>query len=137
MSWWTKLRDATESVLSTATPFDVRSDSARRQRSGVTGAANKVRNYEEGAFNAITGRQSAADRREQDRLVNDQIKAYQDQTALARQQLDEARAATAAEKRRVEEKQIRALRRNYRSASVGLLGVGSPASQDMTSKLGG
>ena len=75
--------------------------------------------------------------RENDRLVNEQIKQYQDQTALAKQQLDEARASTEANKRRVEEKQIRALRRNYRAGSAGLLGVGSPGSQDMDQKLGG
>jgi hypothetical protein len=75
--------------------------------------------------------------RDQRNAVNAQIKAYQDQTALAKQQLDEARAQTAAEKRRVEEKQIRALRRNYRAQGAGMLGVGSPANQDMNSKLGG
>ena len=75
--------------------------------------------------------------RDQRNLVNSQIKAYQDQTALAKQQLDESRAATQAEKRRVEEKQIRALRRNYRSNGAGMLGVGNSASQDMDSQLGG
>lgn len=75
--------------------------------------------------------------RDQRNAVNAQIKAYQDQTNLARQQLDEARAATQAEKRRVEEKQIRALRRNYRSQGAGMLGVGSSATDDMNSRLGG
>jgi len=75
--------------------------------------------------------------RDQRNMVNAQIKAYQDQTALARQQLDEARAATDAEKRRVNEKQIRTLRRNYRAQGAGLLGVGQPANQDMNSQLGG
>jgi hypothetical protein len=75
--------------------------------------------------------------RDQRDMVNAQIKAYQDQTAMARQQLDEARAATDAEKRRVNEKQIRALRRNYRAQGAGMLGVGQPANQDMDAKLGG
>ena len=132
-----KSRDAVESGISDVTPFDVRSKSARNTHSGITGSLNKVRDFEEGAFNKLTGRASSADQREQRNMVNDQIKAYQDQTALTRQQLDEARSATQAEKRRVEEKQIRALRRNYRSQGAGLLGVGSPASQDMNSKLGG
>ena len=69
--------------------------------------------------------------------VNAQIKAYNDQTALAKQQLDETRAQTLAEKRRVNEKQIRTLRRNNRAQSVGLLGVGTPATEDMNGKLGG
>jgi len=90
-----------------------------------------------GLWNKITGSPTAADRREQQNAVNAQIKAYQDQTAMARQQLDEARDATNAEKRRVNEKQIRALRRNYRAQGAGLLGVGEPANQDMDAKLGG
>jgi len=72
---------------------------------------------------------------EQARLVNSQIKAYQDQTNLAKQQLDQSRKSTEAESRRVQEKQIRSLRRNYRVQ--GLLGVGNPATQDMSNQLGG
>ena len=87
-----------------------------------------------GLYDPKKSRQADRDQRD---MVNAQIKAYQDQTALARQQLDEARSQTQAEKRRVEEKQIRALRRNYRAQGAGMLGVGSPASQDMTDKLGG
>lgn len=75
--------------------------------------------------------------RAQRELVNSQIKAYQDQTNLAKQQLDETRAQTEAEQRRVNEKQIRSLRRSYRAQGASLLGVGSPASQDTESKLGG
>ena len=87
-----------------------------------------------GMYDPKKSRQAERDQRN---MVNAQIKAYQDQTALARQQLDEARAATQAEKRRVEEKQIRSLRRNQRAQGVGLLGVGQPATQDMNSNLGG
>ena len=72
---------------------------------------------------------------DQRRLVNSQIKAYQDQTNLAKQQLDESRKSTEAQSRRVQEKQIRSLRRNYRAQ--GLLGVGNPATQDMSNQLGG
>ena len=75
--------------------------------------------------------------RDQRNMVNAQIKAYQDQTNLAKQQLDEARNATQAEKRRVEEKQIRSLRRNYRSSGAGMLGVGASQTNDMNSTLGG
>lgn len=89
-----------------------------------------------GAYDPWKSRQADRDQRD---MVNAQIKAYQDQTALAKQQLDEARAQTDAEKRRVNEKQIRTLRRNYRAqgASAGLLGVGQPANGDMDAKLGG
>jgi len=75
--------------------------------------------------------------REQRDLVNTQIKAYTDQTAITRQQLTQAREATEIERRRVNEKQIRALRRSYRAPGGGLLGVGQPATQDMDAKLGG
>jgi hypothetical protein len=87
-----------------------------------------------GMYDPKKSRQNDRDQRD---MVNSQIKAYQDQTNLAKQQLDEARKSTEAEKRRVEEKQIRSLRRNYRSQGAGLLGVGNPASQDMNSQLGG
>jgi hypothetical protein len=87
-----------------------------------------------GMYDPWKSRQNDRDQRD---MVNAQIKAYQDQTALARQQLDEARAATDAEKRRVNEKQIRTLRRNYRAQGAGLLGQGQPANQDMDTKLGG
>lgn len=87
-----------------------------------------------GLYDPKKSRQNDRDQRD---MVNSQIKAYQDQTAMARQQLDEARDATNAENRRVNEKQIRALRRNYRAQSAGLLGVGQPANPDMDAKLGG
>lgn len=87
-----------------------------------------------GMYDPWKSRQNDRDQRD---MVNAQIKAYQDQTALAKSQLDEARNATDAEKRRVNEKQIRTLRRNYRAQGAGLLGVGQPANQDMDAKLGG
>lgn len=137
MSLWTNFRDSVESAASDISVFDFRGESARKKTSGITGAANRVRNSEEGGFNKIIGRGSESDKRTQAQAVQDQIKAYQDQTALAKQQLDQARTATETEKRRVEEKQIRALRSNYRAQSSGLLGVGQPASSDMNSQLGG
>lgn len=75
-------------------------------------------------------------KREQERMVNDQIKAYRDQTELTRQQLNESRAATAEQKRLVNKKQIRSLRQNYRAQGAGFLGVGQPAAQDTSSQLG-
>jgi hypothetical protein len=75
--------------------------------------------------------------RQQQRDINAQVKAYQDQTELAKQQLDTAREASTAEKRRIEEKQIRSLRRSSSAQSTGMLGVGQPATEDMTAKLGG
>jgi len=67
-------------------------------------------------------------------IMNDQIKAYREQSEISKKQLDETRNQQEAEKRRINEKQIRSLRRNYRPA--GLLGVGSEGEQSAT-KLGG
>lgn len=76
-------------------------------------------------------------KRQAQRQINDQIKAYKDQTELTRKQLEDTKNEKLAEKRRVEEKQIRGLRRNYSARNTGLLGQGQPASQDMTNQLGG
>lgn len=80
---------------------------------------------------------SRAAEREQRAMIAQQIKAYKDQTELTRKQLDETRAATMAEKRRVEQKQIRGLRSNYRAPNVGLLGVGTDNLDTKNNQLGG
>lgn len=116
MSLWTAIRDTVESAVSTITPFDVRGESARKQTGGIGGAANSVRNYEEGAFNKVTGRSSEDDKRNQQYMLNDQIKAYKDQTDLAEKELASKQAEKAVVKRQVNEKQIRALRNSYRPA---------------------
>jgi hypothetical protein len=87
-----------------------------------------------GLYNPKDARQKERDQRD---MINDQIKAYKDQTELTRQQIDATRAQTDVAKRQIQEKQIRALRRNYRTAASGLLGVGASSSQDMNTNLGG
>jgi len=74
---------------------------------------------------------------ETNRQISDQIGAYKEQTELTRNQLNEARASQETEQRRIQEKQIRALRRSSRAAGAGMLGVGQPATQDIGTKLGG
>lgn len=125
MSFWTSLRDSAESLFSTATPLDVRGESARKQTSGVTGAANAIRNAEEAGVNKITGRTSSADKREQASLINDQIDAYRQATELTQKQIDQVQNEKAVAKRQVNEKQIRALRNNYRPAGGFLNNQGS------------
>ena len=49
-------------------------------------------------------------------MANDQIKAYKEQTAIAREEIERKRGEMNSEKRRVEEKQIRSLRHRYRPA---------------------
>lgn len=88
-----------------------------------------------GAAGAFLGNQNDKAQGDQRKLINEQVKAYQQQTALTRQELESKRNEGLAEKRRIEEKQIRSLRRNYRSTG-GILGTGAPASPDMSSQLG-
>lgn len=134
MSWWTSIRDAAEAVF---TPT-MESDSGRNQKSGVTATVNKGYSAVGGAVNAVTGRTSAADKRTQQYAINDQIKAYKDQTALTEQQIKQAQESKDVLKRQVQEKQIRALRGNYRP--VGGYGTGTTSSLGnsgtQTNKLG-
>lgn len=69
----------------------------------------------------VVGMPTSKDIKKQKKEINAQIKAYQQQTELTRQQLQAAKDQETAEKRRVEEKQIRALRRSNRSQ--GFLGT--------------
>jgi hypothetical protein len=83
---------------------------------------------------AVTG-ESEEDRARRRRAVNEQIKSYREQTEITRKELAAKKDEQAAEKRRIEEKQIRALRRNY--TAQGFLGTQPSGQADMSSKLGG
>ena len=84
----------------------------------------------------VFGIPDASEKRKQASMMNDQIKAYKDQSELTRNELNATRGAQDVEKRRIQEKQIRTLRRNYRPA--GILGAGNTSSEaDVSSKLGG
>lgn len=83
----------------------------------------------------IVGLPTADEKRHKQKEVNDQIKAYKEQTELTRKEIEAKRGEAAAEKRRVDQKQIRQLRRNYGTGT--LLGSSTPASPDMNNKLGG
>lgn len=54
--------------------------------------------------------------KEQNRLINEQIQAYKDQTALTQKELNDLKAQKDVERRRIDEKQIRSLRGQYRPA---------------------
>lgn len=74
--------------------------------------------------------------REQRGLIQGQIDAYKEQTRIANEQMNASRESQKAEERKIQEKQIRSLRRNYRSQ--GILGSGNSSNQaDMSAKLGG
>jgi hypothetical protein len=138
MSWWTNTRDAIESAASAVTPFDFRGESARKQKTGFTGAANRVRNYEEGLFNKVTGRVPEAEKRDQARLIKDQVDSYKRMTDITQKELDVKQAEKSEQKRLINEKQIRQLRNRYRP-SGGLLNSGQSqsSSSQLTSSQGG
>ena len=83
-------------------------------------------------YHAVTGAPTASQRRDAQRLMNEQMKAYRQQTEITRQEIARKRDSEAVEKRRVEEKQIRSLRRNYRSQS--LMGTADMGQADMSPK---
>lgn len=67
--------------------------------------------------------------------MNDQMKMYKEQTEITKQEIARKQNEEAVEKRRIEEKQIRTLRRNYRSS--GILGGAASTQPDMNQQLGG
>lgn len=86
-------------------------------------------------YHDVTGIPTAKEKRDRQDMVNEQIRSYREQTELTRQELARKRDETNVQKRRVEEKQIRTLRRNSRSQ--GLLGASQSNENDMSTKLGG
>lgn len=82
------------------------------------------------------------ERHERNEQVKSQMEAYKEQTQLTRDEINRKRGEEKAEKRRVEEKQIRNLRRNY--STRGLLNYqnqqassgAAPAQADVSNKLG-
>ena len=88
-----------------------------------------------GTAGMINPRESRHKEAEARYAMNEQMRAYKQQSELTRQEIDRKRNEENAEKRRIEEKQIRSLRRNYRPA--GLLGTGTVTEPDMNTKLGG
>ncbi len=87
-------------------------------------------------YHKATGIPTEKEKRRERHQINDQIRAYKEQSNLAREQLNEVRAQKEAEKRRVNEKQIRALRGTYRSRGL-LGGQVTPTEEGMSTKLGG
>jgi hypothetical protein len=86
-----------------------------------------------GIFDTITGQPSSAEKK----LMNEQMKAYKEQSEITKNELNRVKGEEVAEKRRIQEKQIRALR--GRQSSRGFLGTTSPeaTTPGTSSKLGG
>lgn len=89
------------------------------------------------ALHTVTGIPTADEKRNAQKAMRDQVNAYKQQTELTRNEINRKQTEEKAEKRRVEEKQIRSLRRNYRSNSLLGSGSNTSSSNDMTQKLGG
>lgn len=66
-----------------------------------------------GLYDPKESRRLEADQRY---AMNDQIRDYKELTAITKAETDRKRGEQAMEKRRIEEKQIRSLRRNFRPA---------------------
>lgn len=67
---------------------------------------------------------------------NEQIKAYREQTELTREEIKKKQSSLDADKRRVEEKQIRALRNNYRPRGILSSQNGAAPASGVSDKLG-
>lgn len=87
------------------------------------------------AIAGLTGGMTAHEKTKQKRQMNKQIQEYNQQMELTKKQLAETKAQNDAEKRRVQEKQIRALRRTNRAQ--GFLGITQEQEPGMSDKLGG
>ncbi len=86
-----------------------------------------------GIFNTLTGQGN----KDQQKLMNQQMKDYQEQSRITKEELAKAKDSQIAEKRRIQEKQIRSLR--GRGSSRGFLGSSAPdaGTPGMTTQLGG
>jgi hypothetical protein len=87
-----------------------------------------------GVINKVTGNKPEREKRSEARAIGEQIQAYKDQTALAAKEVETARAEKDVQKRKINEKQIRSLRNNFRP-SGGFLNNQAGA-DTLTSKLG-
>jgi hypothetical protein len=83
----------------------------------------------------VTGIPTADERRNQQKMMNDQVKFYKEQSEISKKEIATKKNEEVAQKRRIEEKQIRSLRRNYRAQ--GFLGGQASSQPDMNQKLGG
>lgn len=93
-------------------------------------------------FHKITGTPTSKEKRDTQRGIDEQIKAYKDQTEIAAKELASVKEQQNVEKRKINEKQIRSLRNNYRPAggflnNQGLSAPNNSADQGgLTNKLG-
>lgn len=97
--------------------------------------AQNLSDFEHRLFGMPTDREQT-DMRYQ---VQDQMKAYKDQMEITKQEIERKRGEEKAEKRRIEEKQIRALRGRLRTPGImggQAVGSGATPAAGTTNKLG-
>jgi len=94
------------------------------------GIFGKIGDWAEGIYHDVTGTKNASQKRQEKQLINTQIQAYKDQTELAKNEITRKQGEEQVEKRRIEEKQIRNLRRSNRPS--GFMDSGG----DLPDKLG-
>ena len=99
------------------------------------GTLDKVNDIGTDVWHGATGIPTEDAKRNTAKAMSDQIQAYKDQTEMTRNELNSKRDEVNAQKRRVEEKQIRALRRNR--GVQGFLGSDQQSQPGMSAKLGG
>jgi hypothetical protein len=84
---------------------------------------NRIKNSpnldEGGFFNDISNIVSGNDWKKQQTDVFDQMKAYQEQTDMAKQQMSDLQNQERIQRQKIQEKQIRSLRSNYRGGAAG------------------
>lgn len=83
-------------------------------------------------YHAVTGAPTAKEKRNQASMVAEQVQAYRDTTKLAADEIERKRGEMSSEKRRMDEKQIRGLRRSMRPAGF----MDQASGNSITSKLG-
>jgi chromosome condensin MukBEF MukE localization factor len=102
---------------------------------GIGAGLKKVEDVASDVYHSATGTPTADERRFQQKMIREQVKAYKDQTELAKEEIARKRGEQDVEKRKINEKQIRSLRRTTRTH--GILNATENPQNDMSSKLGG
>lgn len=85
-------------------------------------------------WHAVSGTMNEDDKRNARYAMQDQINLYRKQTELSESEIARKRSEEIVEKRRIEEKQIRALRRNFSPGGFldsGSVGSGAPISDKL------
>lgn len=87
-------------------------------------------------FHKITGTPTSKEKRDQASQIKEQVDAYKKQTEIAAQELAAIKDQKDTEKRKINEKQIRSLRSNYRPSGGFLNNQGLSAPNNNAAQVG-